>query len=57
MSQPSDPPLTPSRPGEPSTYPDDLEDSRRAERRVMWKEAAAIAVVAGVILVRQLWLS
>lgn len=48
--------LAPSVPGEPSPYPDDLDDSRRNERRVMWKEAAALTVVAVIIVVRQLWL-
>lgn len=56
-SEPNGPALTPSRPGEQSAYPDDLDDSRRAERRVLWKEAGALAVVAGVIVIRQLWLS
>ncbi|WP_162942064.1 hypothetical protein [Desertimonas flava] len=57
MSDPTGPSLPPSLPGEVSEYPDDLDDSRRAERHVMWKEAAALAVVAAVIVVRQLWLS
>ena len=51
-----EPRLEPTPVGEASPYPDDLDESRRAERRIMWKELIALAFVAGVVVVRQLWL-
>jgi hypothetical protein len=35
----------------------DLEACRRTERRLLWKELLALAVVALIVVVRALWLS
>lgn len=41
---------------EPFDTEADAAASGRAERRVLWKELAALGVVGVVVVVRQLWL-
>lgn len=41
---------------EQSLFDEEIATHDRVERRLLWKELAAIAVVAGLVVVRQLWL-
>ena len=34
----------------------DLKSSKKVERRVFWKELLMLALIGGLIVVRQLWL-
>lgn len=48
---------TPDRVGGSSQFERELEESRRGERRLVWKQLAAVLVVVAVLVVRQLWLT
>jgi hypothetical protein len=38
-------------------FEEQLEASRRGERRLVWKQLAAVLVVVAVVVVRQMWLA
>jgi hypothetical protein len=40
----------------PRPFEDELEESRRGERLLVWKQLGALVVVALVVVARHLWL-
>jgi hypothetical protein len=37
-------------------FDEDVESTKRVERRISWKELLALAAIGGLVVVRQLWL-
>lgn len=47
---------TTATPDEQGVFDDEVATHHRVERRLVWKEIAAIVIVGSFVIVRQLWL-